>query len=296
MRTCSIVVLSLFARTAAADPCIAPGSNPVMMAIGGGNVSYCFELDDAKLNCFTTEVATGKTAAAPPPAPLGQQWPRLVPAPRKVVIKNAGGGKKPKLCRADGSKCKTLAMSHEIDQGMGLVAAENATLTLAALASLEWIDTFDLRSGKRLATFKTGPKQSSCNALEFAGDTLVIGEETCGEDGMTAWLATAKGKKIADVGGELPITLGFQSLTRLTGNNYAFATLTGEAVIVQDVKTGKVAKRIPVVSAVPRQTGYLLGDGTTIALVYGGARAGDVAIVDLSSDKVRSYSGKRCAK
>src|SRR6185436_9716593 len=121
----------------------------------------------------------------------------------------------------------------------------NTALTLAALASLEWIDTFDLKSGKRLATFKTGPKQSSCNALEFAGDTLVIGEETCGEDGMTAWLATAKGKKLADVGGDNPITLGFQSIAPVAGTSFAFSTLTGEAVVVQDVKTGKVAKRLP---------------------------------------------------
>src|SRR5205823_4995608 len=142
---------------------------------------------------------------------------------------------------------------------------------------LEWIDTFDLKTGKRLATFKTGDKHSSCNALEFAGDTLVIGEETCGEQGMTAWLATAKGKKVADVGGELPITPGLQSIAKLSGNDYAFSTLTGEAVIVQDVKTGKVGKRIPVVSAVPKQTGYLLGDGTALAVVFGGARAGDVA-------------------
>jgi hypothetical protein len=296
MRTCSIVVVSLLAHTAAADPCIASGSNPVMMAIGGGKLSYCFELDDAKLNCFATEIATATTAAAPSPAPLGQQWPRRAPTPRKVMLKNTDGGKKPKLCRADGTKCKTLAMSHAIDQGMGLVAAQNAALTVAALSSLEWIDTFDLRSGKRIATFKTGPKNSSCNALEFAGDTLVIGEETCGEDGMTAWLATTKGKKVADVGGEMPITLGFQSIAKLTGNNFAFTTLAGEAVIVQDVKTGKVSKRLPVVSAVPKQTGYLVGDGTSLAVIYGGTRAGDVAIIDLGSDKIRTYSAKRCVK
>jgi hypothetical protein len=289
-----VTVISLLARAAAADPCVPPDADPVMMAIGGGKLSYCFEDDADQLRCFATDAATGKTAAVPAPAPLGRSWPRQVPAPRAVKIKRAEG-KAPVLCRADGSRCKTLKMTHEIDAGMGLVNAHNAALTLAALSTLEWIDTFDLRTGKRIASFGTGPAQSSCNWLGFAGDTLVIGEKTCGGDSMTAWLATVKGAKLADVGGDAPIELGPMAMAPAGGDLHAFATWSGDAVVVHDVKTGVRVRRIALGAAVAGSAAYLLGDGTTLAVVYGGARAGDVAIVDTANGKATAYPARRCA-
>ena len=41
-------------------------------------------------------------------------------------------------------------------------------------------------------------------------------------------------------------------------------------------------------------TRWIVGDGSHLALVFGGSRAGDVAIVDPATDKVASYPGKRC--
>jgi hypothetical protein len=294
-RAPAMVLVLLLPQVAAADPCVPPGSDPVMLAMAGGKVSYCFAIDNAKASCFTTEVATANTAASPSPAPPGQAWPTLAPSPRKLRFKHADGGKRPQLCHGDGSHCVTLAMTHEIDQGMGLIAAENAALTVAALATLEWIDTFDVKTGKRLASFSTGPKHSSCNWLDFAGDTLVVRERAdCAQTSSTAWLATRTGVKIAEVGGSSPITLGAIAIARATGDSYAFVTEAGDALIYQDVKTGKVNKRITIGPVAADTSVALLGDDSSLALVFGGARAGDVAIIDLATDKISTSPGKRC--
>ncbi len=300
-RASSIVLILLLpqisGRVAAADPCVPPGSDPVMLAMTGGKLSYCFAIDNTKASCFTTEVATANTATAPSPAPLGQAWPTLAPSPRKLRFKHADGGKQPQLCHGDGTRCVTLAMTHEIDQGMGLVAAENAALTIAALSTLEWIDTFDVKTGKRLASFSTGPKHSSCNWLDFAGDTLVVRERAdCAQTSSTAWLATKTGVKLAEVGGTSPIMLGAIAIARATGDSYAFATEAGDQLIYQDVKTGKVNKRITIGPVVAGTSAALLGDDGSLALVFGGARAGDVVIVDLATDKVSTSPGKRCTQ
>lgn len=270
----------------------------MLLAVAGGKVNYCFELDDAKLTCFATELATGKTAPTASPASTassGQPRPRLAGSAPAVSIKNADGGKRPQLCRPDGSKCKTLAMSHAIDQGMGLADAENTEFTLAALGTLQWIDTFDLRTGKRIASFTSGPKRSSCNTLAFAGDTLVIGEGSdCASPARTAWLASKTGKKIGEVGGDAPLVIG--TMAPVSGNDFAFAALAGDRVVIQDVVTGKVEKAIAVGAAVPDAPATLVGDAGGLALVFGGARAGDVAVIDAAAGKATTYAGVRCPK
>lgn len=270
-----------------------------MLAFHGGALAACYATDDDDVPpvCFSIDVATGKTTPAKPPAPLGRAWPRVAPSLPPVKLKNTGGGKRPQVCRADGSKCKTLAMSRAIDQGMGLVHAVNASTTIAALATLDWIDTFDLKSGRRLATFGTGPLKSSCNALKFAGDTLVVGEESdCGSEGMTAWLATKAGKKLADVGGNAPLLLGYHSIAPAGGNHYAFASQAGDTVAIHDIKTGALVKRLSVPGAAPKPSTTLLSDGTTLALVYNGARLGALTFVDVTTETLTQLVLPRCAK
>jgi hypothetical protein len=292
MRTWPIVALSIAAGTVSAAPCIPPDTKPVMMALDGKTLGYCVEADD-ELRCFTTDVATGQTTPAAAPPPRDTPWPRLAAAPPAMTRKNAGSGKKPQLCRPDGRRCKTLVMTHEIDPGMGLGSAHNATFTLAALVTLHWIDTFDLRTGKRLASFTTGPKRSSCNTVAFAGDTLVIGEQTdCASPARTAWLATPTGKKVADVGGDSPLVLG--SMAHVSGSTYAFTNQAGDTLQTQDVVTGQTGKRYffgPPATAGPA---FLVASATTLALVYGGSRAGDVAFLDVATGKLSQYPARRC--
>lgn len=294
MRACSIAVLSVLSHAAVAAPCAQLSGNPVMMAIDPQKLSYCFEISDEKLVCLITELSTGTTVPTLPP-PDDKPRALLASEAPKVKLENADRGKKPQLCRADGTRCKTLAMTHEIDPATGVVTAHNAALTIAALGTPGWIDTFDLRTGKRLASFPTGATKRSCNTLEFAGDTLVIGEPAdCAAPARTAWLATTTGKKLADVGGDTPLTLG--SMTPVSGSTYAFATRTGDAIVLQDVTTGKVTRRISVGGGDAYAPAFIVGNGTTLALVHGGMRAGDVAVIDLATDKVSRYPGKRCPR
>src|SRR5262249_26829704 len=160
-------------------------------------------------------LTTGETIALPSP-PSGPT-PRLVPPvgmPRLEV-----GGDGVEVCPA-GRACTEIFAESPVDAGLGMHAAVNEPGSLVALSSVGWIETSGLATQKRIAKFKTGPKESPCNWIEWAGDTLVITELRCGKASGTAWLATKTGKKIGMVGGAKPLEIA--AMTRVKGSLWAF--------------------------------------------------------------------------
>lgn len=266
----------------------------MLLAQGAGKLRQC-AWDGVSLSCFTTDLATGAWSASS--APPGEHRPRIVPAATapKVQIDDQSAT----VCRADGSACKTLTPKTEVDPGLGLSAAANDAGTLAALGyygadSKTWVETFDLATGKRIGRVRVGSKNALCVNVHVFGDSLYVSEEVCGAPARTAWLGTRTGKKLAAVGGAQPIHPSGQAV-HLADASWAFASSEGDALVVQDVTTGKVTKRIVTGPATNAASAALLGDSKRLVLVFGGSRAGDVAITDPATGKVTSYPGKRCA-
>ena len=68
----------------------------------------------------------------------------------------------------------------------------------------------------------------------------------------------------------------------------------GEAAVIQDVRTGKIKKRIALGARSTPATP--LSDGKRLVLAYEGKRLGDLAVVDLATYKVTKLAGTRCAR
>jgi hypothetical protein len=278
-------------KPAAPATCMAADAEPVLIAIDANKLRQC-AWDGAHLSCFATELATGAWSSAA--APAGSERPRIAPiagAPKIDV-----GDQRATVCHADGSACKTLTPKSPVDPGLGLSAAANAAGTLGALGyygDKTWVETFDLATGKRIARVAAGSKKVKCVTVDVLGDALYVDEAVCGGEVSTAWLGSKAGKRIAAVGGAQPIHPSGQAV-HLADTLWAFSAAAGDTVVLQDVKTGKVTKRIAIGPAVETASAALVGDARRLVLVFGGSRAGDVAVVDLASDKVTSYPGKRC--
>jgi hypothetical protein len=74
----------------------------------------------------------------------------------------------------------------------------------------------------------------------------------------------------------------------------AFVSKQGHQVIVQAVKTGKVVNRIAVGPARDETFPTLAGDDKRFVVVFGGERAGEIAVIDRATENVTAHAAKRC--
>lgn len=279
---CTLLVAGS-ASQASADPapCLPGGSSITRAELIDGRVEFCDD-DEDKPTCLSVDLTTGAASKRRPGASLG-----MAKATIEIV------GKTAKVCQPGGKPCKKLKPKARIDEGLGMTAEVNDAGTLAVLLNLEQVETFDAKTGKRIAQFKSGT--ASCATVSFLGvDTLYVWSEDCGGGDGTSWLATKKGKRIAIVGGDKPIEAMPPVL--LEGTRAAFVSERGDVLVVQDVKSGAVTKRIALGAAVEETRPTVLGGPARAVIIYGDKRAGDVAVVDLATDKVTTHPGKRCTK
>jgi hypothetical protein len=297
----ALVVLSA-GRDAAAQAagealpvCIAGQDTPRLLRIRDGAVEQCLEFDT--VTCYATNLLSGRVSHLPAPPPSNDTLPRFAPNgdEPKVTI----GDNTVDVCRPNSVDCKRLTASGEVDPGLGLSAAVNLDGSKAVLSYLDGgtvVETFDVASSKPLGRFAGRSAHSACVNAEFVGDALLVREQECGGATKLTWLATPAGKRIAEVGGKKGMPVAYQP-AHLQGELWAFASASGDAVVVQNVATGKVERRIALGRApkgTTQDTASLVGDGHTLAVVYQGARQGDVAVIDVATWKVTKHRADRC--
>jgi len=228
---------------------------------------------------------------------------------RPVTVAVQPGAKRVDICRsATPADCKHLKPSAALD-GISI----NTRGTLAALvvgaAGAESIETWDLATGTRLSKFAAGTTAvKPCATAQLLDDTLLLAATGCATSATSAGVAipdlgdpgarlvTTTGKAIAAVGGTgfdaiiaTPISLG--------GPRWAFAARTGDVVVIQDVVTGAIAKRVPAGAPVATDTVSVASDGTDqLVLAYGGSgpRAGSITSVDLGTGTLASFALPAC--
>lgn len=287
-----LVVLSASAIAHADGVCVRGSKHSSHVGLDATSVRFCFE--PGGLACYAVDLQTGALAAGQ--APAGTDRPQVMPAPDAPKVTE--GEADITVCRHDGGACHKLVPRGMVDPGLGLVTAVNRTGTLAAFGTQaahrqSQVETFDATTGKRLATFKLPAKGGMCLFLAFAGDTLDITQSECGGPDGPEWLATRTGKQIAPLGGSSPIH-GNSPPVHVAGNTYAFAPAAGSVVVLQDVVTGKVARRIAIDRAGDADAATLVGDAAHLVLVYTGARAGDVVVIDVATGNVTHRPARRC--
>ncbi len=288
----SVVLVFGSAVVRADGVCIRGSKHSSHVGLDATSGRFCFE--PGGLACYAVNLQTG--AVTTEQAPAGSDRPQVTAAPDAPKVTEAEADVT--VCHHDGSACRKLVPKGIVDPGLGLVSAVNRSGTLAAFGTQaphrqSQVETFDVATGKHLATFKLPIKGGMCMFLAFAGDTLDITQSECGTPGGTEWLATKTGKKIAPLGGNSPINSNSPPV-HVSGNTYAFAPATGEVVVLQDVVTGKVVQRIAVDKAAGSDSATLVGDAMHLVLVHAGARAGDLVIIDVATGKITRFPAKRC--
>jgi hypothetical protein len=272
---------SVSSVSAEPEPCLAGGASITKAELIDRRVDFCDDNEDKPV-CLSVDLTTGAARKRGAGASLGM-----------AIATIEVGTRTAKVCQPGGKPCKTLKPKARVDEGLGMSGVVNDMGTLAVLLNLEQVETFDAKTGKRIAQFKSGT--ASCATVSFVGDeTLYVWSEDCGGGDGTSWLATKKGKKIAIVGGDKPIEAMPPVLLEKT--RAAFVSERGDVLVVQDITSGAVEKRLALGVAVEETMPTVLGSGSRAVVVYGGKRAGDVVVVDLATDKVTTHPGKRCTK
>lgn len=260
-----------------------------LLRLRGDALERC-EAEGEEVRCSSTALGGGARSPLPTPSPPPEDRPRLAPAPGAPVL--TVGEDSVEICAPGGGACKTVRASGEVDPGLGLDVAVSERGDLVALAYLESrsvVEVFDVASGKQHARFFGRSRDAFCIFTEFAGAALIVAEAECGSPPSLTWLATPEGKRLADLGGKRGF--GFASSpVHLRGDDWAFASARGDLVVVQDVVTGKVRRRVSLGRAKKGATATLLGDAHRLVVAYGGTREGELAVLDLPKLKVRKLA------
>lgn len=290
-----VALASAVASPVRAEPaaCLAGHDRPRWVAVRDGKLELCLESSGAeRALCYAVTLDSGalETLALSLPGfetPLPnlrpvQGLPELVVGESTVEVVRSG-------------RIKVLKVSGEVDPGLGLTAAVNPAGTRVAVTYLDStprIEVFDAARGLRLGAFSGRHRGLDCLYAEPLGAGVLVVERECGAESGRGYLATVGGQLIAELGGKKRFAPA-EDPVYVDGNRWAFTSARGDEVVVQDVVTGKVTKRLalgkrsdsPVLAA---------AEGSTLVVVYGGPRLGDLAIIDLSRHRVRKLRTPRC--
>ncbi len=267
--------------------CLEGTGAPSSVALEDGALRLCVTAEGAaQPSCYLMDLTTGKLQRGGRGRVVAEAW-KLELGEGDVTICPAAGG----------AACKTVRASGEVDPGLGLTAelsGDGAKVALAYLGDAPTVEVFAVASGAKLLEARGRSKGALCISGSFAGDALLVAERDCGADAVAAlWIAGPDGKRVADAGGGKAFATA-RAPAHLSGEDWAFASAKGDALAIQDVKTGKVKKKL---SLGKKGAGAMLAaDAKQLVAAFADKRLGEVAVVDLTTYKVRKLSAPRCAK
>jgi hypothetical protein len=227
--------------------CVRAGAE--MSAIGSASADaasahFCVSDGSDTNQCFALDLAGGALSRLAGPGPaqaaaLGDAHARVETTATEV-----------KVC-ATADDCKTFKPSLPKSAENPLEARANAAGTIAVVmmgdaeAGKGTAEVWDVAKGKKLSSIRYASGDYKCGHARVLGDTIFVSADVCSGPAAHAALYTTKGKKLADVGGKDFGTYGEEPV-QVKDDEWAFLEENGEAIALQDVKTGKVAKTIDI--------------------------------------------------
>lgn len=254
---------------AAPAVCVPPGSL-AQARLDGDGVFLCTNAAEADAQgdfsrCFHLDLASGALAARPVPRVAepadAQDMPQVIDGDGWRYDR---GAEAVSLCTAPGEctkrkldlgKLTPAELAPVATSGSGKLIAVSATDKAGAM----WVLVFDRASGKRVAKKKVSFDSSYvCGGASFAGETLVVGLDVCAGPGGVAWLARPTTlARIADLGGGGADFNAYDPAgVPLGGDLWAFRSSGLGAVVVQDVVTGEVLRRVDLSPLFPLITDF----------------------------------------
>ena len=299
--------------------CIGHGDRPAIVraaAAGADWVQFCAS-DGADLNeCYSVNLTTStyeRLGEAPKPQPIALFDHRVTVTSTASTVE---------VCRSNGV-CATLR-----PKGAGaeqLRAAASATRAVVLLgdaaAGKGRAELWDSVAGKKLGQFKYARAEFKCGAGKMLDETICISASTCTGPGARGALYSGKGRKIADVGGPVAGARGRsfgtagQAVTQVDGATWAFLEEQATTLVLQNVVTGKLGKRVDLTAlwapapdaapdddaAAPPAAGHrgeamlVRGGQGTLVVITGGPAPGRIGLVDVATGKVTVVRPPACS-
>ncbi|HPH66227.1 MAG TPA: hypothetical protein PLF40_10800 [Kofleriaceae bacterium] len=198
---------------------------------------------DGALTLCTIEKACWRVDVA---ADKWQPSPTTLPDPEPAVDAVEVTAQGFKICNPATKACETIALPKVETDDLGSTRAvvnEDQSL-LAVFTGQEALRVFDLKTRKQLYTVK--PTKSAMNfigAARFIGPALYVMSSHSPVSSSGKLVNARTGKLITDIGKKggpvdelMPLALG--------GDRYAFATWMLDKLLIINVKTGKVLKKV----------------------------------------------------
>lgn len=161
------------------------------------------------------------------------------------------------------------------------------------------VETWDVRASRRVASFPaTASVPGACLRAQALGPSILLGDVGCdGEElGTGGRLVSLAGKTIAPLGGDRAFAASLDQPLPLQGPLWAFVAERGDSVVVQNIVTGAVTRRVPTGPPVEAGSFLAASDGAGhFVIAYGaGPRSGSVAFGEASSDAARLFEHSVC--
>lgn len=271
-------------------------TNLERVTLTGAVVGFCVadpNGGELALACFDFDLATGTLTKKPSPAAPA---PAAVDAPADTQASGAhwkldrtanklDACPLPDACKAldlDGKVLREGMTASESADGKYLVTILDTKSESAPVAP--WVYVYEIASGKRVAKKKVGDDSYTCGTASFVGNTVLVALDVCAGPGGIAWLAKPTNlAKIADLGPKdynqfdpQFVPLGGDEFvagkrSAVFASEFAFLEAGARSVMVQNVVTGKVVRRLDLSSHFPTPEGYEAPDippyGGTIDLI-----------------------------
>ena len=209
-------------------------------------------------------------------------------------------GLEAKVCRE--KDCQKLRVTEIPKSDRHEVVVDDAAKLLAVMAEFGderkrgAVVVYDVKSGRRLGRFST---QVGGASLGFLGGALLVnGRSRAGRREPSVLFEPLTGKPIATVGGDEGLDVSELNPAQMDGDVWAFSQPESGALVFQDVRSGRVVKRVLMPSWYEEgetDNGVQLvhaGDG--IAVLPTGRAAGDVIVVDREGKTSAHYRMPVC--
>lgn len=244
----------------------------------GAAVTFCVEFAESPTHarrCFTHTLATGAYASIAP----AQAATMTVPLSPSVRPRPDGA----EVCGV-GSECQTVRLGRRVTS-VSVAGDRRSFVAVSPDGSNLLAQTVALPSLRPGASFRVRVQSAEASRIELIEDRAMLFDCVDAGPGCTGSLLNPNGTRLAPVGGSTGALNVFSSSPVSLGNGlFAIADTLGNALLVQNARTGAVVRRVSAATSDnPEEGARLLHTNGTLVLVYAGARAGEVDTYDAAT-------------
>jgi hypothetical protein len=276
--------------------CVAPSdrATPIVgPVVDGTRVAFCI---GTSTSCFAVDVERGRLEALREP-------PKPSPRARVDVVQ-------PQLAVcADGASCtamtsKILPAASQLRAATDPAGKLMAVLLGDAARGRGYAELWNVEQGRRLALFRYGAGTFRCGEdIALLDDKAIyISASQCGQPAARATLYRLNGTRLASVGGRDFGSYGHRYV-HVEGNRWAFLEENASAVVIHDVETGALVRKVDVTPLFrfsgaemsnPGESAIVrLGDGRLV-IVAGAPAVGTLGVIDGATGALTIMPATQC--